>query len=721
MLNQMDREGYAKLLADWVKYSQDFVYPVPGGKGLCYYSPGSHGHWGVHTNQKAFSAFAIAGRDPSIRWENLGLSRELVLNQALGMLRYSLSTHLSGGRPCVDGQSWGHSWIYILGIDRMMHAVEALETELSPQDREALRRLFISEAEWLLNEYPVEAGITEHNKPESNIWNGSILIRTAMLYPDTENADRYIEKGCKFFANGISIPSDETGEDTKNLFVGPNFTEQYGLNHHRYLNVGYMVICLSNLAMLHFSAKHQGYLLPPLVYHHAEELWRLVRTFTWDDGRLLRIGGDSRARYCYCQDYALPVWALAEDRWGEDTGSLESGWLGILQKEAAANGDGSFLSERLSSLGDQSPLYYTRLESDRANAVSMLVYWYRCFQFNPRKKSETLSAWSDDFHGAVFCAGQNRYASFVWNACEKPQALCVPRDDSSFAEWRRNLTGFIKGSGSVNEEEIGSHREQVFPGGFLSSGYTVCYADGFVAEGQTREDIARKILAFAALPDGKTVLGLEYVVSLNRIYGSMIKGIYWHIPNDIYNKNRRFIKCEAGTYTLRGGHWADKAENLPAGKWINADGKIGLAASLPLTIVRNGKRQIGLKSQQDINGSLYTEEICGPFEARNRWYEAGEILIDVAFASHIGGTEETQKLSESLSVADIRIPDGLGIVCADGADGCRYLLALNVSGVPVNLPPLVYHDRRIILLGSTSETSPAADTLSPYGAVVGYF
>jgi hypothetical protein len=720
MLNQTDREGYAKLLADWVKYSQEFVYPVAGGEGLCHYGPGGHSHWGVHTNQKAFSAFAVAATDPSIRWENWGLSRELVLNQALGMLRYSLRTHLSGDRPCVDGGAWGHSWIYILGVDRMMHAVEAIEPELAPRDREALRRMFISEAEWLLNEYPVEAGLTEHNKPESNIWNGSILIRTAMLYPDVENAERYIEKGCKFFANGISIPSDETGEDTKDLFVGPNFTEQYGLNHHRYLNVGYMVICLSNLAMLHFSAKHQAYPLPPLVYHHAEELWRLVRTFTWDDGRLLRVGGDSRARYCYCQDYALPVWALAEDRWGEDCGSLESGWLGILRKEAAANGDGSFLSERLSPLGDQSPLYYTRLESDRANAVSMLAYWYRRFQFNPQKKSETLPAWSDGFHGAVFCAGQNRYASFVWNACEKPQALCVPRDDSSFAEWRRNLTGFIRGSGSVNDEEIAGHREQLFPGGFLSSGHTVCYSEGFVAEGQTREDIARKILAFAALPDGKTVLGLEYAVSLNRTYGNMIKGIYWHIPNDIYNGSRRFIKCEGGTYTLKGGHWADRAETLPLGKWVNADGKLGLAATLPLTLVRNGKRQIGLKSQPDINGSLYTEEICAPFELRNRWYETGEILIDAAFASHTGGAEETRKLSESLSTDSLRLPDSLKALSAGGADGRRYLLVLNISDSPVKLPPLAYQGRQITLLGTVSE-SPAADTLSPYGAAAGYF
>ncbi|MDR0450366.1 MAG: hypothetical protein LBH26_03780, partial [Treponema sp.] len=76
MLNQRDREGYAKLLADWVKYSQEFVYPVAGGEGLWHYGPGSHGHWGVHTNQKAFSAFAVAAADPSIRWENWGLSRE---------------------------------------------------------------------------------------------------------------------------------------------------------------------------------------------------------------------------------------------------------------------------------------------------------------------------------------------------------------------------------------------------------------------------------------------------------------------------------------------------------------------------------------------------------------------------------------------------------------------------------------------------------------------
>lgn len=79
---------------------------------------------------------------------------------------------------------------------------------------------------------------------------------------------------------------------------------------------------------------------------HAYELWQLIRTLTFDDGRLIRIGGDSRARYCYCQDYALPMWMFVSDAFGEDCSGLMRGWMEILHKEIKCNGDGSFLSER---------------------------------------------------------------------------------------------------------------------------------------------------------------------------------------------------------------------------------------------------------------------------------------------------------------------------------------------------------------------------------------
>src|SRR5690606_23469825 len=103
------------------------------------------------------------------------------------------------------------------------------------------------------------------------------------------------------------------GKTVADRYVGDNFFDSYALNHHGYLNVGYMVICLSNIAMLHFSYKLQGFKIPDALYHHAEELWSVIRKLTFDDGRLIRIGGDTRIRYCYCQDYILPVWMLAED------------------------------------------------------------------------------------------------------------------------------------------------------------------------------------------------------------------------------------------------------------------------------------------------------------------------------------------------------------------------------------------------------------------------
>ena len=89
---------------------------------------------------------------------------------------------------------------------------------------------------------------------------------------------------------------------------------------------------------------------------------------------LIRIGGDSRARYCYCQDYALPMWMFVSDAFGEDCSGLMRGWMEILHKEIKCNGDGSFLSERAGYLEEHSLIYYTRLERDRAVVLSMLQY-----------------------------------------------------------------------------------------------------------------------------------------------------------------------------------------------------------------------------------------------------------------------------------------------------------------------------------------------------------
>src|SRR5690554_3369375 len=149
------------------------------------------------------------------------------------MLRFSLESHIEGSYCCNDGEKWGHTWISVLGIERMMHSVEAIWDLLTDQDHALLKKVLISEADWLLEEYPIEAGLIENNKPESNIWNGAMLARVVLYYPDVPNAKRYKEKAIQFFINGISIEDDQfnetvyDGQKVKDAFIGANFFNSY--------------------------------------------------------------------------------------------------------------------------------------------------------------------------------------------------------------------------------------------------------------------------------------------------------------------------------------------------------------------------------------------------------------------------------------------------------------------------------------------------------------
>lgn len=695
VINMADKNnvwnGYADLLKKWVVFSQKHLYILPENKNLICYGAGEHGHWGTHTHQKAFSAFAVAAALDEIDWADTPLTREQVLYQALGMLRYTLYTHVSMDQVCTDGGKWGHNWIYALGIERMYHGIEAIEEHLTEDDREKIKAIILSECEFLFNEYTIKAGLfvppksspmwseNIQNNPESNIWNGAIIYRALALYDDMPNREAYLDKARRFFANGISIPSDENSDETvdgqkiKDLFIGANMFESYSCNHHGYLNVGYMVICLSNIAMLHFFLKGKNKKADDMIYRHLKEQWKLINTCTFDDGRLLRIGGDSRARYCYCQDYALPMWALIEDVFGEDCSGKEDGWLKILQAESCANGDGSFLSNRFGQFEERSPVYYTRLESDRANVISMYLYWHSRYGLSCNGASERLASWEDEFHGASMNVGENRYASFVWRAAELPQGMLLPKNDSSFAEWRYNLAGHIEGVGRKNEDGYVSSAAKSFEGGFLSWGSTISYSDDFMAEGQQRDNMARKYVAFAALPDDSTVLCLQYAKSLNRTFISKIRGILWNVPNDIFNHCTRTLFTENNTCQLQGGANADQYETREVGFFANFDEKIGIASNAPLTLVRSGERQVVIKGREN-SGTLYAEEICSPYISRPQWYDRDETLIDVGFAVSLGDHNATLKMKESLIEPKLF---GLRAIGVTAKDGKKYILVAN--------------------------------------------
>ena len=683
--------NYLALLRRWAVSARKHLYFPSGSEcACCCFGAGDHGHWSMQANTNAMASFAVLSFTCGDEEDVAGLTKDELLNHALALLRFTLNSHKSGAGLACDGQKWGRNWISALCIERMMHGIEAVWDSLSGDDLEMLRGVMVSECDYLLDDYEVAAGIDARagkNRPESNIWNGILLHRTAQMYPDALRAEEYRARGNSFLMNGISVPEDALdssmvdGRKVGQWHVGPNFTENYALHHHAYLNVGYMVICLSNIAMMHFSCRASGVEPPEALYHHVPELWRLVRTLTFNDGRLWRIGGDTRTRYTYCQDYAVPAWLMMRDKYSEDCDGLELGWTDIVGKEQSMNADGSFLGGRLRELKAASPVYYFRLESDRAVSMSMGAYW-RCKYANFANTSARLERtnperdWSDAFHGACVSRGGRRAASWVWEASHLPVGQCVPSGSSDLAEWRWNLSGPVAGTGQSNTAAIISHSEYSFEGGFSTLGKLSWRSDRHAAEGQASYETAVGDIAAAALPDDCSMLVIQRARTTGRVFIDSIKGIHCNIPNDIFNNSIRNYRASRDEFTLNGLE-AGKRLVHTGSTFVDVDGKLCISSIYgieELLIHRPGRRQACLlkdgEEVQRFGGSLYCDEICWPCITTRKAYEKDCILYDHGFCVSTGSPPlETGRI-------DTRCKD-VRTVFAKFAGGITFVFAAN--------------------------------------------
>ncbi len=652
-MSNVTAKSYVETMLPWLKKMPEFLRTSPTDSSLRYYGTGESAHWPTQSNCNVFAALAVLSEAPELpETERAGLR-----DTALSLLRYAMATHVSGKQPASDGKQWGCHWISVLGLERMGHGINAIRKHLTEEDNKHLRKLMLTEADWLLDVYPVVADIvnsTGNNKPESNIWNGGQLLRVAFDYPDAPRAAEYREKATKFLLNGISFPADafdETcynGKPAKEYHVGPNFTENWSLDHHGYLNVGYMVICLSNLAMLHFHCKERGHELPPELYRHAKELWNLIKACTFRDGRLLRIGGDTRARYTYCQNYAIPMWLFAADYFGDaDAAEFERGWIEIMKQEAAFCGDGGFYGRRLAKLSEISYYYYARLESDAILCLSYGAYWRRKFQIpgaSPEFKVNPPFAWQDEFHGATLLRDGETVRSFVWHSAQGPSALCLPAGRSDMAEWQNNLRGEIR-SGNTPLSTQGQSSHIQFPGGFLNCGVSMWQETNPMGENEDIYTYAEHQTACVALPDEKTMLFLEYAEVIKEATIVEIKGLSLKMPNDLFNRETRSYRTADGTVLeLTGNPGRSDDRILPTDR-LSIDNTLNvfnLYGSNTLTIRRTPERSIIIHRK---NGpwmpSLYVDEICNEYRSGCERLLPGTVALDNGYAVAAGGTLST--------------------------------------------------------------------------------
>jgi hypothetical protein len=707
------------LLARWAAAVEPFWVSLDDSQDLGCYGPG-YIHWGVQSNFNYAAAMATLAAQPYVE------QAEHWRRRALAALRFALATHLTGTRKGLNGEQWGHSWISMLGIERAMHGIALLMPFLTTEDRADLQRVLRSESNWLLHHghRGGHAGViadlwnsSGRNAPESNIWAGALLWRTAQMLPDDPEAAAWQERAHEYFINGISIPADAqderevAGKPVWARHVGANFFPNYALDHHGYLNVGYMAICLSNAAILHFDMKRQGLARPDSLDHHQGDLWQLLGRLIFPDGRLARIGGDSRVRYTYCQEYLLPALLYAADRWGDAHAlDLAQRQVELMRREMETSDDGTFYGRRLRWMREANPHYFTRLESDRACVLAMLLNYSTLVEAPPPATESFVSSvagvWIEPEHGAAMVRDANRLASFSWRAYGLTQALCQPPTESSLAEWSANLCPLVRFLGDDGAQP-GRHRRllrqqtEQFEGGFVVCGAVMEGVSIRVDEGANCTDQAVTQIAFAALPDGHTCLDLQHVVTAgDRVgYTVEVKSLHLNVPNDLFNGYSRRLQTAQGVLALTSPPERDEVIALNS-SWLNVDGQLGLVhlyGGRGLCIDRTTKQRGGRY------GSLFVEEICLGSETTTLRRLPNETLVDVGFAilSGVDAQATAAQIGGPLSFTD----EGMRGVWVQGRDGVRYALVANfgsdlaqvdVFGQVVTLPAgsaQVLHDQ----------------------------
>ena len=677
---------YLRSLEPWVKAAVTEIHRISPDSVV--FGLGYDGHWYQQTHGAAFSAFAVLATDPNTDESRTGMSREEMRKTALDMLRYALRSHKAGGGMCTNGQPWGHSWISSLNLERMSFGIEALDEFLDDELRTLYRKVTESEADYLLKA-KLEAGLAPpKNHPESNMWNGIALFRAAILQPEHPHAKQWKERASDYLVNSISVPFDKTnetivdGKPVKDRFVGANMFESMACNHHGYMNVYYMYTTLSNLAIFHFYCKKNGIEPPEALYHHAERLWETVgKACTFPDGRYIRIGGDTRIRYR--QDYGIAVWMLARDRFGDaDATKFEHGWINIVNQEQATNPSGWFMKSRLERLAEVSPLYFQRVETDKAWTFAFGAYCHRNFDFDkfPKKEITIPDQWYDEFHGAWFQRGEKRFASWCYAGAVRTTGLCVPSDASDMAEWQFNLAGQVRGMGLQDSVEVRTKMGFPFDGGFATAGCHRTRTGAPVAEGQGTEQTAIVDLACCVLPDDRTMIVIQRAKTEFPTYLKRVRGLSLSVPNDVFNGFTRNIFSDSGTKTLQGIPDKFELAEFP-GRWLNVDDKLGVVEIYGGSpkVARVAGRQVEIRgvNPSTAGGLLYVEEICQTSSEGVRFFGANETLFDCAAAILVADSKTTQtSAAKVFKRIEHPSPDVRAVLVTD-AFGKQYLIVAN--------------------------------------------
>ena len=209
------------------------------------------------------------------------------------------------------------------------------------------------------------------------------------------------------------------------------------------------------------------------------------------------------------------------------------------------------------------------------------------------------------------------------------------------AEWQHQLTGeFITPAPSVAQPVRQSIR--MLDDSFVACSENVRIASPY-AEVEEISTFARQQFAVAALPDGITLIVLEYSTVFREITFDRITGINWKVPNDLFNGNRRSYDSGAFHREINNSVPADEVIETGSDR-LTADDRLSLFLlyGADALKIRRFARGNVTTFRFPFLSSLYADVIG--FEAPPRRARSGEVLLDTGCAVSAVNAAEAEKI-----------------------------------------------------------------------------
>ncbi len=204
------------------------------------------------------------------------------------MLRYLVSTHVTGSMKTGDGKPWGDAWQSAYWAYSLARAGWYTWDRLPGDLEEGIRRVTAHEADRFVGKKPPHR-IRFDTKAEENAWNATILSAAILLMPEDPRRAAWEKTFRTWALSSFLRPSDEEsktivdGRPVSEQFTGANIHEDFTLENHGMVHPDYM--CAFGLTMgCAADFLMTGRTPPQALFYNAAGLYENLKWFTLPSG-----------------------------------------------------------------------------------------------------------------------------------------------------------------------------------------------------------------------------------------------------------------------------------------------------------------------------------------------------------------------------------------------------------------------------------------------------